>query len=98
MMTNFLLLQHSDPDTNLFHNLSGDLSSKCQYYIEDTFMTLTEDNNENSYFSLLQLNIRSVPCHMSEFQAYLDSLQHKFSIIGLTETWLNEGNRDLLHL
>ena len=36
------------------------------------------------------MNIRSVPHNFDKLRYYLDELDHKFSIIALSETWLNE--------
>ena len=45
--------------------------------------------------SLFHMNIRSLPKHIDELEQYLDSLKVTFSIIGLTETRLNEAKEDL---
>ena len=49
-------------------------------------------------FSLLHFNIRSFPKHFGDFTDYLELLTHKFTIIGLTETWLKPHNIDLFEL
>ena len=41
---------------------------------------------------MLHLNVRSIPANLPAFQSYLDILDHHFSIIGLTETWLKPSN------
>ena len=41
------------------------------------------------------MNVRSLPKHIDEIDLYLKSLQFKFSIIGFTETRLNESNEEL---
>ena len=43
-----------------------------------------------SLFSLLHMNIRSIPIHMNEVEAYLSNLCHNFSIVALTETWFSD--------
>ena len=43
-------------------------------------------------FSLLHLNIRSIPKNINNLELYLQSLYLQFSIIGLTETWLRASN------
>ena len=40
-----------------------------------------------SLFSSLHMNIRSIPRHMNELEAYLSNLCHNFSIVAITETW-----------
>ena len=39
---------------------------------------------------LLHMNIRSIPMHMNELEAYLSNLCHNFSIVALTETWFSD--------
>ena len=41
------------------------------------------------------MNIKSLPKHHCELEIYLDSLSVKSSIIGLTETWLDENKEAL---
>jgi hypothetical protein len=44
---------------------------------------------DSSLFTVMHLNIRSLTRNLPE---YLLCLAHKFSIIGLSETWLNENS------
>ena len=46
-------------------------------------------------FSLMHLNIRSVPKHFDDFLVYLKTIKLVPSVIGLSETWLTEQNSDL---
>ena len=48
--------------------------------------------------SLFHKNIKSLSKHFNEFLLYLDSIKFKFSIIGLTETWLDENKHGLYDL
>ena len=57
---------------------------------------MTEDHLNT--FSLIHSNIRSLPKHFEDFTDYLELLTHKFSVIGLTETWLKPHNFDLFEL
>ena len=45
-------------------------------------------------FSLFHINIRSVPANLSSLLSDMENLDHRFSVIGLTETWLNPSNID----
>ena len=36
------------------------------------------------------MNIRSIPKHFSDLKAYLANLNHSFSVIGISETWLQD--------
>ena len=46
----------------------------------------------NKAFFMLNLNVWSIPANLSAFQSYLNTLEHHFSVIGLTETWLKPLN------
>ena len=46
----------------------------------------------NNSFSVAHLNIRSIPANFSAFLSFIDSLDHCFIVIGLSETWLNPSN------
>ena len=50
---------------------------------------------DSDAFSLLHLNIKSIPAKMTRMQVYMENLHHKFSVLGFSETWLNEHNSDL---
>ena len=45
--------------------------------------------------SIFHMNVKSLPKHYDEVELYLNSLKFKFSIIGFTETWLDECKHDL---
>ena len=45
---------------------------------------------DNSSLSMFHLNVKSLPKHFDELELYLNSLDVKFSFLGLTETWLTE--------
>ena len=56
------------------------------YYTEESF---NEKFSNNQRFSLIHLNIRSIPSHFTEFLCYRDVLEIEFKIIALSETALN---------
>jgi hypothetical protein len=49
-------------------------------------------------FSVLSLNIRSIQNKVDHFLNYLKSLNHTFTTIALTETWLNDDTYSKLFL
>ena len=49
-------------------------------------------------FSLFHINIRSIKANIGDFDNYMRMLNLDFSIIGVTETWLNDINYDLYGL
>ena len=66
------------------------------YYSSDDFNSLLKTNyNETeqvSAFTCLHFNCRSLPHNFDALTLFLSSLTLKSSVIGLTETWLNENS------
>ena len=81
-----------DPDSNYYDRLANYVD-ECEYHQDDSFNNLFDKLNGIN-FSTLYLNIRSITNKYDDFQAYLNSLHHNFSVIGLTETWLNKENNN----
>ena len=83
-------LNHSNqnPDVNFYNQIS---SSKTNYLspseIDENFQNFSKES-----FSVLYLNIRSMNKNFEAFQQFYKSLNTKFSIICLTETWENDSN------
>ena len=77
------LLSDIDPDFNYLHNTR---SVNSEYYNEQQF---NRKFGNNTNFSLMHLNIRSVPSHFEELLCYLDTLNIEFKIIALSETAIN---------
>ena len=73
-----------DPDLNYLNNIS-----KSEYYDETIF---NQSFRKTSNFSLIHLNIRSVPLHFTEFMSYLDTLDIDFKIIAFSETAINSSH------
>ena len=91
-----LPLQNIDPDLQ-FYNDSTYLEnvSNCQYYNEESFIKkCTEVSADSNCFSLIHLNIRSIPKNLSQFEDYLHILNLSFTVVGISETWLNVSNKD----
>ena len=81
-----------DPDIQFFNSLANNLSV-CDYYLEDSFnKKCTDLHIDQTCFSLLHTNIRSMPKNLTHLHDYLDLLNIKFSILGISETWLHVGN------
>ena len=82
-----------DPDKNYFYQFSYHLSQSSNYYSEDSFnKCIDRCNNANDIFSIIHVNIRSLPANMTGFMSYMSNINHTFSIIGFTETWLKPNN------
>ena len=55
----------------------------CKYYDKSEFHTLSSSSN---FFSFLHLNISSIPKHFDNFQCFLNTLQHHFKVLAITES------------
>ena len=81
-----------DPDQNYYNQIVTHVEC-CDYYDEGTFKCMTKDCKDDE-FSILHFNIRSILNKFDDLKAYLNSLEYEFSVIGLSETWLNQSNRN----
>ena len=72
--------------TNLEDNNIEANEMNCNYFTIDEFNGIK--NNSNESFSILHLNIHSIQLHIDEFRIFLNTLNHKFDIIALSETKL----------
>ena len=90
----------ADPDLQYLNdNTYVDNIANCDYFVEETFNRKCNQLSINdSNLSLLHLNIRSLPKNGETLERYLTNLKLNFSIIGLSETWLNESTADIYNL
>ena len=70
---------------------------KCDYYFEDAFNKKI-NSIETNKVSLFHQNIKSLPKHIDDFELYINSLDIKFSFIGLSETWLDKHKQKFYDL
>ena len=91
-----------DPDKNYFNKYDFKLTKNCQYYDENQFnMEYAKNRDANSIikasnpFSMCHINIRSVAKNLSSLSDYLVNLNHDFTFIGMSETWLIENTKEL---
>ena len=68
----------------------------CKYYNNKQVKELISDKENSKGFSLLHLNISSLPFHIGEFTNLLSELNSNFEIIGITETRLTT-KKDLVN-
>ena len=88
-----------DPDIQFYSSTHYALNTQCDYFIEDTFLkNITEKNQFQNKLSLFHINVKSLPKHHDELELYINSLNFKFSVIALTENWLDESKQDLFDL
>ena len=95
-----LLIYDSDPDFNFYQDINHILTSKCNYYLEDSFNHEIHKSSliSSNCISICHLNIRSAKKNLNQFESYLSLLEHNFTVIGLSETWLDEDNCDLFNM
>ena len=83
-----------DPDANFY----GSLDNHCDYFIEDQFNSMLKSQKfSDQNFSLFHLNIRSLECNIHNLTNLLSNINIKFSVIGITETWLKSSTK-VLHI
>ena len=94
-VSNFSLCKDLDPDSNFYLK-----SDDCEYYTEGSFnnrfaesqsrLNLNNNYADCSDFTLLHLNIRSISNKLDNFSNFLGRIALNFSVIGITETWLDD--------
>ena len=83
-----------DPDCNLLATSNTDLTTK--YYLESDINEIIKCNDNYARgLSLMHLNIRSIPKNIEKLSNYLTLLDLQFSIIALSETWLNNETSEI---
>ena len=83
-----------DPDLHFYNSVDFHLL-KCNYYEESSFAQIADMANLSQSLSFCHLNIRSIKKNLSNFVTYMDCLGFRFSIIGLTESWMKDDICDL---
>ena len=85
-----------DPDNFYYNDISYSMQSTCNYCSKDSFIELFQKKIQNiDTFSFFHTNIRSIPCNLNRSVQFLSNLDTRFDIIGVTETWLNESNKNI---
>jgi len=77
-----------DPDKH-FYNAIG---VSNLYYLEEDFNKLFDCQTTDVNFSVLHVNARSLSKNFEQLYVYLTNLDHRFSIIAITETWTTVNN------
>ena len=95
-------LNDIDPDIQLFNDVDNHMSLNCNYYFEDSLMEILQKRAPNhsigNEFSLCHMNIRSLKANLSSFEICLENTGLRFSIIGVSETWLNDVTGNLYNI
>jgi hypothetical protein len=66
----------------------------CNYYLPNDLNEETKEINNKNNFALIHLNIRSITNKFEMLKDLVTSLNKSFQIIALTETWLNDINKE----
>ena len=80
------------PDYHYYTNVHHDGKLNCDYYFEDKFRCKVEKMDESQLS--FHLNVKSISKHYDALELHLNSLDFKFSFIGLSETWLEMTTRN----
>ena len=84
-----------DPDSQYYTNAHQNGNPNCDYYFEDKFRSKLDKIYE-SQLSLFYHNIKSIYKHYDELGLYLNSLDFKYSLIGLSDTWLDDNKEEFM--
>lgn len=91
------ILNDADPDLNYYLDTAHNI--RCNYFLEDTFNTMCREFlSGDNFFSILHHNVRSAAANLQSLELYLRNLQHTFSVVCISETWLKESNVELYSL
>ena len=78
-------LTEIDPDMQIYLESNYIKNTKCDYYIEDTFIkNIFNIQEQKMSLSMIYMNIKSLPKHYDEFQQYPNMLIYDFSVIGIS--------------
>jgi hypothetical protein len=80
-----------DPDDGFF-SLQNQTSSNCTYIYPDPLAKIISEWDSPPNISLFHLNARSLKRNFNEISTLLHTIDHPFSIMGFTETWLKPHN------
>ena len=98
MYLNKLYLYKSNlfDDIDIVLNILGDRTNQHGDHLRHYFDTadfnreVSSNNANDKTLKILNMNIRSISANGTDFIAYLGTLNIKFDIKCLTETWMNE--------
>ena len=85
----------TDPDRNLLNNYKN---KTCDYYLASEFNTYITQNTiscDCEAISVLHVNVRSLNKNFNKLLLFLDSIQFRFSVITVTETWTTSTTEHL---
>ena len=88
-----------DPDIQYYSDSNYTNGAKCDYYLEDQFISnVVEQQKSCNRLSFFHFNVKSIPKHFDELEMYIYSLKLEFTMIALTETWLDQSKQDMYNM
>lgn len=76
-----------DPENNFYK----DMQSQCEYYTEEQYR---RNVIMDGLISIIHFNSRSLNSNLAEIKHCLKELERKFTVIAISETWLDEEHID----
>ena len=87
-------LSDSDPDMQFYNMQCNSVLNSCNYYMENTLnLKLNNMKIKENSFSLFHANVRSASKNLFKLESYLSNIDHSFSILGISESWLKDYNK-----
>ena len=86
-------LNNVDPDANFPSH-----RTTSNYMVEESISNQFISKSPNETFSLMHLNARRLICNFDKFEILLANLWKSFSVIRVTEPWLNYLTSDLVNM
>lgn len=84
-----------DADTNYY----SQASLSCDYFTEQSLNDLlaTSVSQIYNHFSIFHLNIslKSISPNLDNLQNLLSTIKHRFSVVGISETWLHQDQHNV---
>jgi len=89
-----------DPDTHFYLNYAHSKSRPCNYYSENEFSSLSGNfTSKSDIFSTFHINIvRSLPKNNDQLTHFMSVLNHTFSVIALSETWVKDDTIEFYNM
>ena len=82
-------LSNCENDTFIFNNISTTIQN-CECFSYSELISLYTNLKQNSTFSTLAVNTRSLRTNFEKLELCLEILTISFDCIGLTDTWLTD--------
>lgn len=72
--------------------------NETMYYTESQFNSAQSSKQTSTKFSVLHVNARSLLKNFENILLFIHSLNYKFSVIAISETWLDDFKQNLVHI